>query len=95
MGRSKWKILFTKFNFIRSIEKSIKKQNIISRSSIIVAKDLNLTYYVHNGKSYDEVTVTKKMIGHKFGEFSLTRKFFSMKQKKQKKRRNVKKSRQS
>jgi len=30
---------------------------------------------VHNGKDHIEVTVVENMVGHKLGEFSLTRKF--------------------
>ena len=33
---------------------------------------------------YSEVLVTKEMIGHKFGEFSATRKSFAFKKKKKK-----------
>jgi ribosomal protein S19 len=29
---------------------------------------------VHNGKSFVEITIQESMIGHKFGEFALTRK---------------------
>ena len=29
---------------------------------------------VHNGKSFNEITIQEAMIGHKFGEFALTRK---------------------
>jgi ribosomal protein S19 len=32
---------------------------------------------VHNGKDYLPVTVTEDMVGHKLGEFSVTRKRFS------------------
>jgi small subunit ribosomal protein S19 len=30
---------------------------------------------VHNGKDHIEVFVTEEMVGHKLGEFALTRKF--------------------
>lgn len=32
---------------------------------------------VHNGKEYLPVSVTEEMVGHKLGEFSLTRKKFT------------------
>jgi len=78
MRRSKWKAPFLKLNFV-------KKLNVASRSSKILPKFLGSSYYVHNGRNYDEIVVTKDMLGHKFGEFSLTRKGFLFKKKKRKK----------
>jgi ribosomal protein S19 len=46
---------------------------------------VGLTFDIYNGKKYIEVTVTEDMVGHKFGEFSLTRAKFSFKKKKLKK----------
>ena len=36
---------------------------------------LGFTFGVHNGKIHIPVFVTEDMVGHKLGEFSLTRKF--------------------
>jgi small subunit ribosomal protein S19 len=36
---------------------------------------IGFTFGVHNGKVFNPVTVTEEMVGHRFGEFSLTRKF--------------------
>ena len=33
------------------------------------------TFSVHNGKSFTQVFVTDNMVGHKLGEFSVTRRF--------------------
>ncbi len=33
------------------------------------------TFGVHNGKIFIEVKVSEEMVGHRFGEFSPTRKF--------------------
>lgn len=46
-----------------------------SRSSTISPEMVGLTFLVHNGKTFLEVYVTENMVGHKLGEFSLTRKF--------------------
>lgn len=46
-----------------------------SRSSTIAPDFVGLTFGVHNGKSHISVFVTENMVGHKFGEFSPTRKF--------------------
>ena len=36
---------------------------------------VGMTFAVHNGKSFVTVFVTENMVGHKLGEFSLTRTF--------------------
>jgi small subunit ribosomal protein S19 len=35
------------------------------------------TFAIHNGKKFIPVFVTENMVGHKLGEFSPTRTFFS------------------
>jgi small subunit ribosomal protein S19 len=46
-----------------------------SRSCTITPEMIGFTFGVHNGKDFISVFVTEEMIGHKMGEFSLTRKF--------------------
>ena len=46
-----------------------------SRRSTILPEFIGLTIAVHNGKQHIPVFVTENMVGHKFGEFSLTRTF--------------------
>ena len=46
-----------------------------SRDSEISPEMIGFTFGVHNGKDFIDVFVTEEMIGHKLGEFSLTRKF--------------------
>jgi len=46
-----------------------------SRSSVISPLMINFTFGVHNGKIHVPVFVTEEMVGHRLGEFSLTRKF--------------------
>jgi small subunit ribosomal protein S19 len=46
-----------------------------SRSCTITPEMIGFTFGVHNGKDFVSVFVTEEMIGHKLGEFSLTRKF--------------------
>lgn len=46
-----------------------------SRRSTIVPEFIGITFAVHNGKKFVPVYVTDNMIGHKLGEFSLTRTF--------------------
>jgi len=35
---------------------------------------VNSNFQIHNGKTFIKVLVTQDMVGHKFGEFSMTRK---------------------
>src|ERR671922_1265735 len=48
-----------------------------SRRSTIVPDFVGLTLAVHNGKQHVPVYVTENMVGHKLGEFALTRIFKS------------------
>lgn len=45
-----------------------------SRRSTIFPDFIGHTFAVHNGKDFIPVYVTEDMVGHKLGEFSLTRK---------------------
>ena len=47
------------------------------RSSMIVPEFVGHTFNVHNGKAFVPVFVTENMVGHKLGEFSPTRTFYS------------------
>lgn len=46
-----------------------------ARSSQIPPEFVGHTFLVHNGKIFNEVFVNESMIGHRLGEFSLTRNF--------------------
>lgn len=46
-----------------------------SRASVISPEMVGVTFGVHNGKDFISVFVTEEMVGHRLGEFSLTRKF--------------------
>ena len=46
-----------------------------SRRSTILPEMVGLTFAVHNGKKFVPVFVTENMVGHKLGEFALTRRF--------------------
>ena len=48
-----------------------------SRRSTIVPDFIGLTLAVHNGKQHVPVYITENMVGHKLGEFALTRIFKS------------------
>lgn len=44
-----------------------------SRRSMILPEMVGLTFGVHNGRQHVPVFVTEHMVGHKLGEFALTR----------------------
>jgi len=46
-----------------------------SRRSTIHPEMVGLTFEVHNGRRFDKVYVNESMVGHKLGEFALTRRF--------------------
>jgi ribosomal protein S19 len=42
-----------------------------ARAATILPSFVGLKFAVHNGKVYNEVTITEDMVGHKLGEFSM------------------------
>ncbi len=77
MIRSKWKGLFFSYIIYKKYLFSKKKYNFIklySRNSTILLEFLGLHFKVYNGIRFINVFVTENKIGHKFGEFSYTRK---------------------
>jgi small subunit ribosomal protein S19 len=55
--------------------KSKKPIKTWSRRSTIVPEMIDLTIAVHNGKDHVPVYITDNMVGHKLGEFAMTRTF--------------------
>ena len=62
---------------IQTMNESGKKEVIKtwSRRSTIYPDFIGHTIAVHNGKEFIPVYITEDMVGHKLGEFALTRKF--------------------
>lgn len=46
-----------------------------ARACQIAPEMVGFTFGVHNGKDHIDVFVTEDMVGHRLGEFALTRKF--------------------
>jgi small subunit ribosomal protein S19 len=46
-----------------------------ARDSLISPEMVGFTFGIHNGKNHIEVTPSEEMVGHRFGEFSPTKKF--------------------
>ncbi len=58
---------------IRSGQKAVIKT--WSRSSTILPEMVGLTIGVHNGRRHVPIYIIENMVGHKLGEFALTRTF--------------------
>jgi small subunit ribosomal protein S19 len=46
-----------------------------ARRCTIIPEFVGCTFMVHNGKIFNKVYITEDMVGHRLGEFSLTRTF--------------------
>jgi len=46
-----------------------------SRRSMVIPDMVGITFAVHNGRKFMPVFITEQMVGHKLGEFALTRTF--------------------
>lgn len=80
MPRSVKKGPFVDAHLMRKIEvaaasNSKKPIKTWSRRSMIVPEMVGLMIAVHNGRAHVPVLVSENMVGHKLGEFALTRTF--------------------
>ena len=80
MPRSISKGAFVDDHLLKKVEQmnQTKDRKIIktwSRRSTVVPDMIGHTFAVHNGKKFIPVFVTENMVGHKLGEFALTRTF--------------------
>lgn len=46
-----------------------------SRRSMVIPQMIGMNFAVHNGRKFMPVFVTENMVGHKLGEFAITRTF--------------------
>ena len=80
MGRSLKKGPFVNEKLYLKVQKQIEtgsKEPIKTwaRACTIIPEFVGYTFLVHNGKIFNKVFITEDMVGHKLGEFSLTRMF--------------------
>ena len=80
MARSTKKGPFVDTHLMTKVEvmNTASKKEVIktwSRRSTIFPEFVGHTFAVHNGRKFIPVYVTENMVGHKLGEFSLTRTF--------------------
>ena len=67
MTRSIWKGPFSEVD-------NKKNQKVWSRRSLILPRDIDKLFLIYNGKSFVSIRIKGEMVGHKFGEFAITRK---------------------
>lgn len=81
MSRSIYKGPYCESSLLRKVKASLAKESdktkieikTYSRRSTIIPEFVNMTFAVHNGKKFVKVFITPGHIGHKLGEFVLTR----------------------
>ncbi|SFI87822.1 30S ribosomal protein S19 [Nitrosomonas sp. Nm34] len=80
MGRSVKKGPFVDTNLYNKIQNAKTNNDkrpikTWSRRSTVIPDFIGLTIAVHNGRQHIPIYITENMVGHKLGEFSLTRTF--------------------
>jgi small subunit ribosomal protein S19 len=80
MSRSLKKGPYVEESLLRKVQKMTaagKKQPIKtwSRRSMVLPDFVGLTFAIHNGKVHLPIKITENMVGHRLGEFSMTRLF--------------------
>lgn len=78
MPRSLRKGPFIDHHLMVKVEKAVEENNrrpikTWSRRSTIFPEMVGLTIAVHNGRQHVPVLINENMVGHKLGEFALTR----------------------
>lgn len=78
MPRSLKKGPFIDLHLLKKVQVAVEKNDrrpikTWSRRSMVSPEMLGLTLSVHNGRQHVPVLVTEDMVGHKLGEFVLTR----------------------
>ena len=79
MARSLKKGPFVDHHLIKKVEaagsNTKKRIKTWSRRSMVLPDMIGFTIAIHNGKNHVPVLVNENMVGHKLGEFALTRTF--------------------
>ena len=80
MARSSKKGPFVDESLLKKIQlvKTSGKREVIktwSRRSMVLPDFVGLTFAIHDGRRFVQVYITENMVGHRLGEFALTRTF--------------------
>jgi len=78
MPRSIRKGPFIDTHFLKKVEKAAAENSkrtikTWSRRSMVLPEMVGLTIAIHNGRQHVPVQINENMVGHKLGEFALTR----------------------
>ena len=79
MSRSVWKGPFVDPSLLKKVEKLKGQTNTPpiktwARKSTIIPEFVGHSFLIYNGKKFIPIKISEEMVGHKFGEFALTRK---------------------
>jgi small subunit ribosomal protein S19 len=71
---------FVDYHLLKKVEEAVKTNSkkpikTWSRRSMITPEMVGLTIAIHNGKAHVPIFISENMVGHKLGEFALTRTF--------------------
>ena len=80
MPRSLKKGPFIDLSLQKAVDKAISENSkkpikTWSRRSMVIPEMVGLTIAIHNGRQHIPVLISENMVGHKLGEFSITRTF--------------------
>jgi len=80
MGRSLKKGPFVDDKLLAKVRKQIQTSShepikTWARRCTVIPEFVGVNFLVHNGKLFNKVLITEDMVGHKLGEFSMTRTF--------------------
>jgi len=80
MPRSLRKSPFVDHHLLKKVEKAVanndrKPIKTWSRRSFVVPEMVGVTIAVHNGRQHVPILISENMVGHKLGEFAVTRTF--------------------
>jgi len=69
---------FIDLHLIKKVDKAVAEKNrrpiqTWSRRSMVFPDMVGLTMAIHNGRQHIPVYITENMVGHKLGEFAVTR----------------------
>jgi len=78
VARSLRKGPFIDLHLMKKVNKAVEENNkrpikTWSRRSMISPEMVGLTIAIHNGRQHVPVLINENMVGHKLGEFSVTR----------------------
>ena len=80
MPRSIKKGPFVDLHLMKKVHEAVESNNrrpikTWSRRSMVLPEMVGLTIAIHNGRQHMPVLISENMVGHKLGEFALTRTF--------------------